>query len=158
LHSYSNIRKPTLDNNGLKHWLKFANRWSDGAHEFAHPILDSQTNLKVLLASKVICVLFEGNEYIVCAVILGTDSRNPSFAGQSPKMTRARKMVVLALGAISTPLILERSGIGSAKHLSNLGVSILSDLPGVVPIIRLLLLLLHVWSLVVQMTRASDCS
>jgi alcohol oxidase len=52
-------------------------------------------------------------------------------ADQTPKTVRARKLVVISAGALSTPQILERSGVGSASVLSPLGIPVVSDLPGV---------------------------
>ena len=40
-------------------------------------------------------------------------------------------MVVLSAGSLSTPQILERSGIGSSTRLSSLGIGSVADLPGV---------------------------
>lgn len=44
---------------------------------------------------------------------------------------RARREVVLSAGAVATPLILERSGIGCADRLRNLGIEVVADLPGI---------------------------
>lgn len=44
---------------------------------------------------------------------------------------RARREIVLSAGAVASPAILERSGIGEAAHLRNIGVDVLYDLPGV---------------------------
>ena len=129
----------TTNNSTL--WPKWINpdtgKRSDAAHGFVHPILDTQTNLHVLVERKVVRILFEGNkavgvEYIAtyCFVLYRTDLRNAS-ADPTSKRIQARKMVVLTAGALSTPQILERSGIGSSELLSSLGVSTLSDLPGV---------------------------
>src|SRR2546423_4287675 len=54
-----------------------------------------------------------------------------STAEQTPKMVHAGKLVVISSGALSTPQILERSGIGSSAILSPLGIPVVSDLPGV---------------------------
>lgn len=43
----------------------------------------------------------------------------------------ARREVILAAGAIHTPQLLELSGIGSARLLSSLNMTVLEDLPGV---------------------------
>jgi alcohol oxidase len=40
-------------------------------------------------------------------------------------------MVIISSGALSTPQILERSGIGDAARLKSLSIDIVSDLPGV---------------------------
>jgi choline dehydrogenase len=47
------------------------------------------------------------------------------------RMTRATRGVVLALGAIGTPLLLQASGIGDPDHLRPLGVEVAHALPGV---------------------------
>jgi choline dehydrogenase len=39
--------------------------------------------------------------------------------------------VTLCAGGISTPVILQRSGIGPADHLTSLGITVAADLPGV---------------------------
>lgn len=40
-------------------------------------------------------------------------------------------MVVLSSGTLGTPQILERSGVGNAELLEQLGIKVVSDLPGV---------------------------
>jgi len=51
---------------------------------------------------------------------------------QTPRKFYARKLVVISAGALATPQILQRSGIGAAAKLQTLGVqNIVSDLPGV---------------------------
>jgi len=40
-------------------------------------------------------------------------------------------MVVISAGALSTPLILQRSGIGQSAKLAEIGIPVISDLPGV---------------------------
>jgi alcohol oxidase len=50
----------------------------------------------------------------------------------SPKVVRGRTMVVISSGSLSTPQILERSGVGSESFLKSIGLThIVSDLPGV---------------------------
>jgi choline dehydrogenase len=43
----------------------------------------------------------------------------------------ARNEVILAAGAIGTPLILQRSGIGPREILQEAGIEVKVDLPGV---------------------------
>lgn len=52
-------------------------------------------------------------------------------ADTSCKTVFARRMVVLSAGSLSTPQILERSGIGSSIRFSILGIGSVVDLPGV---------------------------
>jgi len=51
--------------------------------------------------------------------------------GRRRHEVRARREVVLAAGAIGTPLLLQRSGIGPASALKLAGVPVLLDRPGV---------------------------
>ena len=44
---------------------------------------------------------------------------------------RARREVILSAGAVASPAILERSGIGEAARLRDLGIEVVRDLPGV---------------------------
>jgi alcohol oxidase len=44
---------------------------------------------------------------------------------------KANKLVIVSAGALGTPQILERSGVGSAELLSKLNIPVISDLPGV---------------------------
>ncbi|MHB2267135.1 GMC family oxidoreductase [Aliihoeflea sp. PC F10.4] len=52
------------------------------------------------------------------------------IAGQE-RILRARHEVVLSAGAVATPLILERSGIGDGERLRDLGLNVTRHLPGV---------------------------
>ena len=44
---------------------------------------------------------------------------------------RASRLVVVSAGAMGSPAILERSGIGAAERLKTIGVPVIVDLPGV---------------------------
>ena len=48
-----------------------------------------------------------------------------------PKFYKARKLVIVSGGTLSSPLILQRSGIGDPEKLRKVGVKPLVDLPGV---------------------------
>jgi choline dehydrogenase len=47
------------------------------------------------------------------------------------RVVRARRGVVLAAGAIGSPVLLQRSGIGDASHLGRLGIEVVVDRPAV---------------------------
>jgi alcohol oxidase len=50
---------------------------------------------------------------------------------QRSRTFRARKQIVISGGTLSSPLILQRSGIGDPKKLQAVGVKPIVDLPGV---------------------------
>jgi choline dehydrogenase-like flavoprotein len=55
---------------------------------------------------------------------------SPSKQQQS-RTFRARKQIIVSGGTLSSPLILQRSGIGDSKKLQRAGVKPLVNLPGV---------------------------
>ncbi|PHH71664.1 hypothetical protein CDD80_5079 [Ophiocordyceps camponoti-rufipedis] len=98
-------------------------RW-DAATAFLWPVEKQRRNLRVLrgTARRVVWksggkVEAEGVEYVTA---------------DGAKMTvKARREVILSAGALRTPLILERSGIGNTRLLAKEGIKTLVDLPGV---------------------------
>ena len=94
-------------------------RWS-AVDAFLKPVR-VRPNLKIVTGALVDRVVIEGGRAVGVAYRLGTDSH----------VARARGEVLLAAGAIGSPAILERSGIGDAGKLSELGISPLRDLPQV---------------------------
>lgn len=65
----------------------------------------------------------------------GVSSNSKTLPSYSPDFLlsplNSRKLVVLASGTLGTPQILERSGVGKASLLKELGIPVVSDLPGV---------------------------
>lgn len=58
--------------------------------------------------------------------------RGVEYSSQGAKKTGlARKEIILSAGAIGTPAILERSGMGNPSVLSKVGIPVVLDLPGV---------------------------
>jgi alcohol oxidase len=102
-----------------------------------HPLLQSgdYPNLHLLLETKVVRVLFDessppkaiGIEYKPKA------GKQPELALSKPvhKTIKASKLVVVSAGALGTPQILERSGVGNPEILKKLDIPVISDLPGV---------------------------
>ncbi|MDG1958957.1 MAG: choline dehydrogenase [Candidatus Binatia bacterium] len=93
-------------------------RWS-AARAYLHPVLH-RPNLEVVTHAHTTRLLFEGTR------VVGVEARRRGriekfFAGS----------VVAAGGAINTPQLLQLSGIGSAEHLSSVGVAPRVELPGV---------------------------
>ncbi len=94
-------------------------RWS-AADAFLKPVR-SRTNLKVVTGALVDRVVFDGTRAKGIAYRLGSEER----------VALARGEVLLAAGAIGSPAVLERSGIGDAARLSSLGIAPLVDRPEV---------------------------
>ncbi|KAM0281000.1 hypothetical protein ACHAQH_003729 [Verticillium albo-atrum] len=104
-------------------------RRQDAAHNYLYPRLDDgkHPNLLVLVEHQVVRVVFEGTK------ATGVEFRpNPLFqSGNAIQTVKARKLVVAASGAMATPLLLERSGLGDPEVLERAGVDLVADLPGV---------------------------
>ena len=92
-------------------------RWS-AADAFLKPVR-SRANLRVITGALVDQVVIEEGRAVGVAYWLGNESR----------VARASGEVLLAAGAIGSPAILERSGIGDAGRLAALGISPLLDMP-----------------------------
>lgn len=126
--------------NGTEKWhgtIDASGRRQDAAYCYIHPLLaDGQhPNFHVLCQKKVVRVLFDddkrasGVEFIPNPEYVPVQSLGPTPSG--PKIVRARKQVVISSGALGTPPILERSGIGGKAVLEKAGINPIVDLPGV---------------------------
>jgi choline dehydrogenase-like flavoprotein len=112
----------TGDNFGVGYFQvnqKAGLRWS-AARGFLKPVL-KRPNLKLETGAHVTRVLIEQGRAVGVAWMRG---------GQAFE-ARARGDVVLAAGAVNTPPLLERSGVGDGARLMGLGVEIVSHAPGV---------------------------
>ncbi|MFZ4607650.1 MAG: GMC family oxidoreductase [Caulobacter sp.] len=94
-------------------------RWS-AARGFLKPAL-KRSNLKLETGARVDRVLIEDGRAV--GVVWTRD-------GQTIE-SRAAGEVVLAAGAVATPVLLERSGVGGGARLQALGIDTVRDLPGV---------------------------
>ncbi|KAG9090208.1 hypothetical protein FS749_000743 [Ceratobasidium sp. UAMH 11750] len=117
---------------GCQRWAKWINpetgHRQDAAHCFVHPLANNKS-LHILTKTKVTRVLFDGTKATGVEIIANREQ--DADADPTPLTITARKLVVVSAGAIGTPLILQRSGIGLADRLSTAGVKTLVDLPGV---------------------------
>jgi alcohol oxidase len=59
------------------------------------------------------------------------DSTPVSSLKPATKTVKANKLVVVTAGALGSPLILERSGVGNAEMLKKIGVPVVANVPGV---------------------------
>jgi len=117
---------------GAEHWLKWINRdtgrRSDSAHAYIHSTRAHHGNLHLKCNTKVDKIVLEGDR----AVGVQTVPTKPlSSAENHPTIYKARKQIVVSGGTLSSPLILQRSGIGDPAKLRKAGVKPLVNLPGV---------------------------
>ncbi|KAJ8071418.1 hypothetical protein OCU04_001739 [Sclerotinia nivalis] len=125
---------------GWGKWHRYVSpsgRRQDSAHTYIHPLLQSGSypNLHILPESKVVRVLFDsssppratGIEYIP------NSDYQPALALSKaiPHTITAEKLVVVSAGALGTPQILERSGVGRKDVLERCGVEVVSEVEGV---------------------------
>ncbi len=85
----------------------------------------TRTNLSIHLATRADRVVFDGAR--AAAIEWTRTAHDPGSTGT----TVARRGIVLAAGAIQTPQLLMRSGIGPGEHLRALGIEPQADLPAV---------------------------
>ncbi|KAF2019502.1 GMC oxidoreductase [Aaosphaeria arxii CBS 175.79] len=119
-------------NNGVQpalHYIGQDGLRQDTASRYIHPKIKSgkYPGLKVLVDTEVNRVIFEGKKAI------GVEFRpNPKVqSNHHYSSVTARKLVIIASGALGTPLVLERSGIGNPDILEKAGIPVISDLPHV---------------------------
>jgi len=93
---------------------------NSAARAYLRPVR-GRANLKVVVNAIARRVLFEGRRAV------GIEY---AVAGQV-RQARATAEVILAAGAIHSPALLERSGVGAAERLRQLGIAPVADLPGV---------------------------
>lgn len=113
-------------------YVSMEGRRQDAASNYLHPRLADghHPNLHVLTEHQIVRVLFDGKR------ASGVEFRpNPLFtngtASDTVQTVRAKKLVVVSCGAMGTPLVLERSGVGDPKVLANAGVDLVANVPGV---------------------------
>jgi choline dehydrogenase len=78
-------------------------------------------NLTIVTHALTDRILFSGQRATGVAFLQGTRSRT----------AHARREVLLCAGAIASPQILQRSGVGPGAHLRELDIPVVHDLPGV---------------------------
>lgn len=102
----------------------------DTATKYLHPRLEDgkHLNLHVIVESHVDRILFDGSKKAVGIVYR---SNAAAHANSVPRTIKARKMVILSCGALGSPLVLERSGIGHPEIVKRSDSELVADLPGV---------------------------
>ncbi|KAJ7436330.1 GMC oxidoreductase-domain-containing protein [Mycena latifolia] len=108
-------------------WISSNGRRSDVAHHYVyHKDLKNLSVLDGCLVNRVVIEngVATGVEYLF-------DKRVYESAPQDMRIVNARKLVVVSAGAMGSPLILERSGLGKKEILSRAGIPVIAELPGV---------------------------
>src|ERR1022692_3350561 len=90
------------------------------ARAYLHPVL-SRPNLDVTTRAFVTKILFSGRRAVGVELRQRNGTVRTVNAGE----------IILSGGAINSPQLLQLSGVGSADHLSSLGIDVVADLPGV---------------------------
>ncbi|MBX6383867.1 MAG: GMC family oxidoreductase N-terminal domain-containing protein [Microbispora sp.] len=98
--------------------IKDGRRFS-AARAFLHPVRH-RSNLTVVTGTTVTGLLFEGDK------VVGVTARD---AGGAAVEYRAAREVILSLGSLGTPKLLQSSGIGPAEVLRAAGVEVRLDRP-----------------------------
>jgi choline dehydrogenase-like flavoprotein len=91
------------------------------ARAYIHPIMGTRQNLFVSIHSLATRILFDGRRAV--AVEYRQDGET--------KLLRARREVILSAGVFQTPQLLKLSGVGSAGELTDRGIKVVHNLPGV---------------------------
>jgi choline dehydrogenase len=90
------------------------------ARAYLHPVM-GRPNLQVECRAFVTRILFEDKRAV------GVEYRR----GPGQARTASARDVILCGGAINTPQLLQLSGVGNAEELGRLGITVVTDLPGV---------------------------
>jgi len=90
------------------------------ARAYLHPVMN-RPNLTVQTRILVTRILFEGKRAIGVEIVRGRGRVERRYARE----------VICCGGAINSPQLLQLSGIGNADELTDLGVDVVHDLPGV---------------------------
>ncbi|MCJ1444887.1 MAG: Alternative oxidase, mitochondrial precursor [Stictis urceolatum] len=116
---------------GAEHWLKWINRdtgrRSDSAHGYIHSTMRNHQNLYLACNTKVEKVIIKDGRAVGVQVV----PTKPLHPDQKPRIFTAKKQIVVSGGTLSSPLILQRSGVGDPEKLKAAGVEPIVDLPGV---------------------------
>lgn len=122
--------------NGVQAALRFVGpdgTRQDTAHRYLHPRLKDgkHPNLNVLVESQILRVLFEDKR--ACGIEYQPNSRfqTNTTSNSGSSSIKAKKMVIVSAGALGTPLILERSGLGDPEILQRAAVPVVAEVPGI---------------------------
>lgn len=95
-------------------------RRQSAARAYLHPARD-RGNLRVLTGVQALRIRIEGGQ----ARAVECEKEGQLF------VVKARREIVVACGALQSPALLQRSGVGERNHLESLGIPVHADLAGV---------------------------
>lgn len=102
-------------------WMSFEGQQRrSGFTAFLLPALATCPNLTVITNALVESLELEGGRCV-----------GVRWRGDGAHVVRPTQEVILCAGALVTPALLQRSGVGDAKHLHRLGIEVALDLPAV---------------------------
>jgi len=110
----------TQEGAGYFHITTKNGRRASTARAYLRPARD-RSNLAVQTDALVKRIVFEGSEAV--GVEYGTRS--------GPRQARAKVEVIVSAGAMGSPLVLQRSGVGDSQLLLQHGIPVVRHLPGV---------------------------
>ncbi|KAF7348436.1 GMC oxidoreductase [Mycena venus] len=108
-------------------WISSDGRRSDVAHHYIYQ--KHIANLSVFDGCLVNRVVIENG--VAVGVEYLFDKRIYESSPQDTRIVKARKLVIVSGGAMGSPLILERSGIGRKDVLQRAGIPVVVEIPGV---------------------------
>lgn len=119
----------------MMRYIKPDGKRADVAHAYLHPKLqgDKYPNLHVLVETDVERVLFDddSNKRAVGVAFRPCTTFQPGTESDPARAVSARRLVVISGGALGSPQILERSGVGHPEVLAKAGVPVNASVPGV---------------------------
>jgi choline dehydrogenase len=105
---------------GLHDMIITDGRRQSAADAYLHPNA-GRANLDIVTGARALGLLFDGDRCAGVRYERGGDVQELRVAGE----------VILAAGAVDSPALLLRSGIGPADELRALGIDVVADVPGV---------------------------
>lgn len=116
------------DNEGVGHYqvTQFhdaarAGERCSAAAAYLHPVMDSRKNLTVLTKVRAEKITFDGKR------ATGVQYRE----GKQSKMAKARREVIVCGGTFGSPQLLQLSGVGRSEDITQHGIEMVHELPGV---------------------------
>ncbi|KAJ7738338.1 GMC oxidoreductase-domain-containing protein [Mycena metata] len=108
-------------------WISKDGRRSDIPHNYIYN--NSSKKLFVFDGTLVNRVIVEDG--VAVGIEYQFDNRVHESAPQDIRVVKARKLVVVGAGALGSPLLLERSGLGRKDVLEKAGIAVVAEIPGV---------------------------